>query len=530
MQQFAGQDLTQYFPYPLTEGCSALVSDITVVLQRNDSLIEDPTAIHLTGPRMQGDTSSALYDITWYRNVFLPNIRQYYKGPLVVEKDDLQTQGQEGRSWAVIDGSVYDLSDYFATLTTFANAANYQFLDSKVSALFQGNPGQDVSTAWHALALDADTRTANLQCLRNVFFVGSTDPRTTPRCQVNNYLLLVFTMIICATILVKFLAALQLGTKRSPARQDKYVICQVPAYTEGEDQLRKALDSLTFLNYDDKKKLLFVICDGTITGAGNQGAPTHRIVLDILGNDPKIDPPAFAFKSVAEGMDQLNYAKVYSGLYEFEGHVVPYVVVHKCGRPGEKVKPGNRGKRDSQILLLNFLCRCHFGSPMSPLELEIYHQIANVIGINPKMYEYLLTVDADTEVTDESLNRLIACCANDRKVIGVCGETSLQNEEGSWWTMIQVHESDTVSNPYRFTNITSATLWPKLSRVCLALSPVFPVVSLCTVSRASIAGKIRESLISSILTLSENTQTTRSTLCIKKICCIWEKIVISRHS
>ena len=29
------------------------------------------------------------------------------------------------------------------------------------------------------------------------------------------------------------------------------------------------------------------------------------------------------FRSVAEGSKQLNYGKVYSGLYEFEGHVVP---------------------------------------------------------------------------------------------------------------------------------------------------------------------------------------------------------------
>jgi len=440
MQQFAGLDLTEYFPFPLTQACPQLVSDDTVVLIPNNSLIFDPSAYHASGPVMQGDTTSALYDITWYQQVFQPKIKQYYKGALVIEKDDLQQEGQyQSRSWAMINGYVYDLSDYLYSMTTYAGANQYVFLDQQVAGLFQGNPGQDVTAAWNALPIDAATRANNLACLRNVFLVGQSDPRVTPRCQVNNYLLLTFTIIICATILVKFLAALQLGTKRSPARQDKYVICQVPAYTEGEDQLRKALDSLTFLNYDDKKKLLFVICDGTITGAGNAGVPTHRIVLDILGSDPKVDPPAFAYKAVAEGMDQLNYAKVYSGLYEYEGHVVPYVVVHKCGRPEEVTRPGNRGKRDSQILLFNFLSRCYFESPMTPLELEIYHQIANVIGINPRMYEYLLTVDADTEVTEDSLNRLVACCANDSKVIGVCGETSLQNEEKSPWTMIQVY-------------------------------------------------------------------------------------------
>ncbi len=194
---------------------------------------------------------------------------------------------------------------------------------------------------------------------------------------------------------------------------DKFVMCQVPCYTEGEDSLRRTIDSLAALNYDDKRKLLFLICDGNIIGSGNDRT-TPRIVLDILGVDPKLDPEPLLFKSVGEGSRQINYGKVYSGLYEFEGHVVPYVlwfvrfqqlfsnestsymVVVKVGKPTERSKPGNRGKRDSQILLMHYLNRVHFDSPMSPLELEIYHQMRNVIGIDPAFYEYIFTVDADT--------------------------------------------------------------------------------------------------------------------------------------
>lgn len=33
---------------------------------------------------------------------------------------------------------------------------------------------------------------------------------------------------------------------------------------------------------------------------------------------------------------------------------------------------------------------------MTPLELEIYHQMRNVIGIDPAFYEYIFTIDADT--------------------------------------------------------------------------------------------------------------------------------------
>ena len=120
------------------------------------------------------------------------------------------------------------------------------------------------------------------------------------------------------------LAALQLSGKRDPELLDKFVVCQVPCYTEGEDSLRRTIDSLAALNYDDKRKLLFIICDGNIIGSGNDRT-TPRIVLDILGVDPKLDPEPLLFKSIGEGSRQINYGKVYSGLYEFEGHVVPYV-------------------------------------------------------------------------------------------------------------------------------------------------------------------------------------------------------------
>jgi chitin synthase len=70
----------------------------------------------------------------------------------------------------------------------------------------------------------------------------------------------------------------------------------------------------------------------------------------------------------------------------------------------------------------------------------MFHQINNIIGVDPELYEYLFMVDADTKVKEDSLNRLVAACANDATIAGICGETSLENEEGSWWTMIQVYE------------------------------------------------------------------------------------------
>jgi len=440
MQPFAGTDVTGYIVPPLTIACPGLVSDANIQLQSNTTLTY-PSAEHTSGPTFQTDTTTKLHNINWYTQTFLPKMKEYYKGDLVTKKSKVQSEGENNSHyWFIIDGKIYDLTDYFHTLDLENNLASYSFFPDDVEELVQSNPGQDITEDWNN-KLNYTTRMNSINCLNNMFYSGIPDFRDSVKCQINNYILLAFTCIICAVILVKFLAALQLGSKRRPAMQDKFVICQVPAYTEGEDHLRKGLDSLTALAYDNKRKLICVICDGMIVGGGND-RPTPKIVLDILGVDPKIDPPALPFKSVGQGAEQLNYGKVYSGLYEYEGNVVPYIVVVKVGKESEqsKSKPGNRGKRDSQILLMSFLNRVHHRSPMSPLELEMFHQINNIIGVDPELYEYLLMVDADTLVKEDSLNRLVASCANDARIAGICGETSLENEERSWWTMIQVYE------------------------------------------------------------------------------------------
>ena len=438
MQPFAGKNLDPYFPVPLNIGCRFLVdSDIPTLMSNNTPTLTN--GMHISGPRYQPNNATKLHSEDWYPQVFLPKIKKYYKGDLVhTAKDVAAQQEKDNRQWVILKGKIYDLTDYFYTKKTQGNIDMYSFIPEKVSDILQQGAGTDITGSWK----DDDTAFGKtLNCMDNVFYAGKIDFRATPKCQVNNYILLAFTIILCAVILTKFLSALQFGSKRRPSPQDKFVICQVPAYTEGEDQLRKALDSLTALQYDNKRKLICVVCDGMIVGGGND-RPTPKIVLDILGVDPKIDPPALPFKAVGQGSEQLNYGKVYSGLYEYEGNVVPYIVVVKVGKESEqtKSKPGNRGKRDSQILLMSFLNRVHHRSPMSPLELEMFHQINNIIGVDPELYEYLFMVDADTSVREDSLTRLVASCANDATIAGICGETSLQNEERTWWTMIQVYE------------------------------------------------------------------------------------------
>ncbi|KAH0828064.1 glycosyltransferase family 2 protein [Lanmaoa asiatica] len=420
----AGTDLTYYFPPPLYQACAGLVSDPTMKINiKNTSEFVYQQASHASGAAAS-TTPTALDNENWYTQTYLPAINQFYKGTLVWENSDIYGQANDTniqRIWAIYNSAIYDLTDYVYTLTTTElNVAKYNFLPSDLVSVFQQEAGTDITSSLNKVldAMDATNRTASMDCLNNAFYWGQTDFRYTPRCQVQNYMLLAVSSLIMASMVLKFLAALQLGTKRFPERLDKFVLCQVPCYTEGEDSLRSTIDSLAALDYDDKRKLIFFICDWQY----------HWNAEPLM------------FKSIGEGSQKLNYGKVYSGLYEFEGHVVPYLVVVKVGKPTERSKPGNRGKRDSQILLMQYLNRVHFNAPMAPLELEIYHQMRNVIGIDPTFYEYIFTVDADTIVTPQSLNRLVAASIDDSNIIGICGETKLQNEENSWWTMIQVYE------------------------------------------------------------------------------------------
>ncbi|KAF8905955.1 glycosyltransferase family 2 protein [Gymnopilus junonius] len=351
------------------------------------------------------------------------------------------------QSMAIYNGEIFDVTDYLTsppsirtpTGTQPPSGIDVNFMSSDVLDLFKLYAGQDITKRLNQLNIDQNVLARQKVCLRNLFMVGKVDNRNSPQCQFANYILLILSVIMVAIIGFKFLASINFGAARAPEDHDKFVICQIPCYTEGDVSLRRTIDSLAQMKYDDKRKLLVIICDGMIVGSGND-RPTPRIVLDILGADPNLDPEPLSFMSLGEGAKQHNMGKVYSGLYETSGHVVPYLVIAKVGKPTERSRPGNRGKRDSQMLLMHFLNKVHFNTPMNPLELEMYHQIKNVIGVNPSFYEYLFMVDADTTVDPLSVNRLISAMIHDKKLLGCCGETELANAKQSLITMMQVYE------------------------------------------------------------------------------------------
>ncbi|KAF9974787.1 hypothetical protein BGZ73_001721 [Actinomortierella ambigua] len=457
-EPYRGQDLTEQFPVDLRWACAGLVT--TNVLLLPNQATNGGMPVH--GPNVQNSVSNLPWfqDQAWFVNTALPVLRPMRKGMVAIPINDFRNETGPN-TWAMINDKIYDLTPYLRSSNPeppfLPDISFVPFLDQGVVDLFRNNVGKDITKQFKELAMDAQNKTYTMNCLDNAFYAGVLDVRDTVKCQFGNWVLVAASALMAGVILIKFLAALQLRPRGPPIKYDKFVICQVPCYTEGEESLRKTINSLAGLEYDDKHKLLFIIADGMIVGHGNE-MPTPKIVLDVLGWKPPVQQDAYGFsatgsvndngepepvvyKALGHGGQQLNACKVYSGLYEFEGHMVPYVVVAKVGMPNETSKPGNRGKRDSQLILMKYLNSIHTGGKkMCPLELELYHHMKNIIGVHPNLYEYIFQVDADTEVEPDSLNRLIACCVNDSRVIGLCGETRVANEDRSFTTMIQVYE------------------------------------------------------------------------------------------
>jgi chitin synthase len=94
-----------------------------------------------------------------------------------------------------------------------------------------------------------------------------------------------------------------------------FCVCLVTCYSEGEESIRSTLDSISLTTYSDTRKLLFVVCDGMITGAGEKRS-TPDICVSLLEADPRFGNPApMSYVAVGLGAKRENRAMVYAGHY-----------------------------------------------------------------------------------------------------------------------------------------------------------------------------------------------------------------------
>lgn len=362
VMQYGGLDASNLFPVQVNALCSGTKGTLSPWVTLDTTNTTDPYSQYHDFRAFTNDSRP-----DWYQEQMIMMRSRFRKGFMGYTKKDLKNMANAGRAVGIYENKVYELTTYIrqnggglrapnGVQLTASDEADRQFMSPQVLSVFTYNSGQDVTQLFNNLASDIGQDVVNWQrdCLRNLFIIGELDTRDSPQCQFSTYILLALSIIMVTIIGFKFIAALHFGSSRAPENHDKFVICQVPCYTEGEESLRRTIDSVVKTRYDDKRKLLLIVCDGNIKGYGNEKA-TPAIVLDILGVDPHADPEPLSFQSLGEGAKQHNMGKIYAGLYECSGHVVPYLVIVKVGKPTERPKPGNRGKRDSQMVVMHFL-------------------------------------------------------------------------------------------------------------------------------------------------------------------------------
>ncbi|KAK9764132.1 hypothetical protein K7432_008626 [Basidiobolus ranarum] len=230
-----------------------------------------------------------------------------------------------------------------------------------------------------------------------------------------------------------------------------HTIMLVTCYSEGAEGMRTTLDSLALTDYPQSHKLILVIADGIITGSGNEMSTPDiclSMIKDFVISPDNVQP--YSYVAIANGSKRHNMAKVYAGCYKFDNSTippekqqrVPIILISKCGTPEEAntSKPGNRGKRDSQIILMSFLQHVMFDDRMTEMEYELFNAIWSTTGVSADHFEIVLMVDADTKVYTDSVTRMVSCMVRDPQIMGLCGETKIANKTDSWVSMIQVFE------------------------------------------------------------------------------------------
>jgi chitin synthase len=116
------------------------------------------------------------------------------------------------------------------------------FTDSDILSLFQLYFGTDITKRLNALNINKNVLSWQKTCLQNLF--TKVDSRQSPQCLFANDIFLVLSgPLIWLLSSVSNFWRLQ-AAARASEDHDKFVICQVPCYTEGDTSLRRTIDPL----------------------------------------------------------------------------------------------------------------------------------------------------------------------------------------------------------------------------------------------------------------------------------------------
>lgn len=237
-----GQEVTQMFPRAAywSTYCPAFGKPHDPILSQFGS-VDD---------RLQGNGVWMLHE-----NNEFPNLQGMIKGSVVWDSgtmDDYQTS-MNGRKFVVLFDKVYDLGGYYNAMNDGYNSNNASFffgsyVNSVLQILGVADPGVDLSSKFAVLS--PTELNSILTCMNGLFYVGMVDHRNDLKCRIQGNVLLAAAIVLMTTIVFKFFAALNFSGKNEPEDHQKFVICQVPCYTEVNHGFSHSGRMLTFENVE----------------------------------------------------------------------------------------------------------------------------------------------------------------------------------------------------------------------------------------------------------------------------------------
>jgi len=251
---------------------------------------------------------------------------------------------------------------------------------------------------------------------------------------------LVFTLL--ANIIIGIVFDYYRKYKNSILSKDKHnydenVIIHIPIYNEDYDTIKSTIESVCRMNYKKENILMLIVVDGIINNSESSFSD-KTLLFDVLNNDDykldlncgEIDSNTIEYKD--------NRLKIYNGSYK----EISYSVILKRGNVSETFRNGNRGKKDSALIIYETIYNLSLPTEeIGQCYLDIIHRIQSGLSFkNIYDFEYMLIVDCDTDAEPDCLIQMMSYLRVNPDCLAVCGQTVVKNKNENYITIVQSFE------------------------------------------------------------------------------------------
>lgn len=229
-------------------------------------------------------------------------------------------------------------------------------------------------------------------------------------------------------------------TDKNKDNYSEKVIVHIPLYNEDFNTIKSTIDSVCNLNYNMDNILLLIIVDGIITNSNSDKSTDYVLLGEVLRNNNyvdeynnKINDNSIKYKD--------NRLKIYNGVYQ----AINYSVILKIGNLEETNRRGNRGKKDSALIIYETIF--YMTENVGEASITSYDLIIEKLqeSVDNKFqsildYNHMMIIDCDTDIETNGLISLCDYLMSNDDCVAVCGQTVVKNTSENFITVVQSFE------------------------------------------------------------------------------------------